>query len=100
MVCNANGLCPHKAQISNELNSSAVSNLEKFVCHGYIFEEFHDAFGVHQFTDRANSLGTGIIFYYMGGLSSICLLAKNCCYQISKFELNLFELDLIFLHAI
>ena len=105
MVYNANGLYPHKAQISNEFNSSAVSNKGILACHGYSFEENPDAFDMYPFTDRANSLGTGITFSLreflgnrdnMGGSPLICLLAKNCCYQIPKFELNLFELDLIF----
>ena len=39
MVYNANGLYPHKAQISNEFNSSAVSNKGILACHGYSFEE-------------------------------------------------------------
>ena len=82
--------------MSNEFNSSAVSNKGILACHGYSFEENPDAFDMYPFTDRANSLGTGIIFSLYGRLALICLLAKNCCYQIPKFELNLFELDLIF----
>ena len=39
MVYIANGLYPHKAQISNEFNSSAVSNKGRLACHGYSFEE-------------------------------------------------------------
>ena len=54
VVYNANGLYPHKAQISNEFNSSAVSNKGILVCHGYSFEEYPDAFEMHPFTDRAN----------------------------------------------
>ena len=57
IVYNANGLYPHKAQISNKFNSSAVSNKGIFACHGYSFEEYPDAFDMHPFTDRANSLG-------------------------------------------
>ena len=54
VVYNANGLYPHKAQISNEFNSSAVSNKGILACHGYSFEEYPDAFEMHPFTDRAN----------------------------------------------
>ena len=86
MVYNANGLYPHKAQISNEFNSSAVSNKGILACHVYSFEENPEAFDMYPFIDRAS----------MGGSPLICLLAKNCYYQIPKFELNLFELDLIF----
>ena len=43
-------------------NSSAVSNKRFLACHGYSFEEYPDAFDMHPFTDRANSLGTGITF--------------------------------------
>ena len=38
MVYNANGLYHHKAQISNEFNSSAVSKKGILACHGYSFE--------------------------------------------------------------
>ena len=69
MVYNANGLYPHKAQISNEFNSSAVSNKGILACHGYSFEEYPDAFDMHPFTDRANSLGTGITFSLYGRLA-------------------------------
>ena len=68
MVYNSNGLYPHKTQISNKFNSSAVSNKGKFACHGYSFEEFPDAFDMHPFTDRAHSLGTGINFSLYGRL--------------------------------
>ena len=40
MVYNAIVLYPHKAQKSNEINSSAVSNKEILACHGYSFEEY------------------------------------------------------------
>ena len=56
MGYNANGLYPHKAQIANEFNSSAVRNNGLFACHGYKLEEFSDAFDMHLFTDRANFL--------------------------------------------
>ena len=63
---NANGLYPHKAQISNKFNSSVVSNKGILACHGYSFEEYPDSFDMHQFTDKANSLGTGINFSLYG----------------------------------
>ena len=62
MVSNANGLYTHKAQISNEFNSSAVSNKGILACHGYSFEEYREAFDMYPFTDRANSLGARIDF--------------------------------------
>ena len=37
---NANGLYPHKAQTTNEFNSSAVNDNEKLVYHGYRFEAY------------------------------------------------------------
>ena len=40
MTYNANGLYPHKAQISNEFNSSAVSNKGILACHGCSFVEY------------------------------------------------------------
>ena len=58
MFYNANGLYHHKAQLSNQFNSSAVSYRGILAGHGYNFEEFPDAFDMHPFTDRANSLGT------------------------------------------
>ena len=69
MVYNANVLCPHKAQISNEFNSSAVCNNLILACLGSSFEKFSDAFDVHSFTDRAIFVGTGIIFSLYGRLS-------------------------------
>ena len=61
-VYNANGLYPHKAQLSNECNSSAVSNKVILACHGYSFEENPEAFDMYLFIDRAISLGSGITF--------------------------------------
>ena len=69
MVYNANGLYPHKAQLSNEFNSSAVSNKGILACHGYSFEEFPEAFHMYPFTDRANALESGITFSLYGRLS-------------------------------
>ena len=69
MVYNANGLNPHKAQISNEFNSSAVSNEGILASHGYSSEEYPEAFDMYPFTDRANSLGSGITFSLNGRLA-------------------------------
>ena len=66
MVYNANGLYPHKTRISNEFNSSAVSNKGILVCHGFSFEEYPEAFDMYPFTDRSNSLGSGITFSLYG----------------------------------
>ena len=46
MVYNANGLYPHKAQISKEFESSAVSNKGILACHGYSLEEYPEALNV------------------------------------------------------
>ena len=91
-------LIRHK--ISNEFNSSAVSNKGILACHGYSFEEYPDAFDMQiPFTDRANSLGTGITFSLYRRLAIdlfSCEKLLNCCYQTPKLELNLFELDLFY----
>ena len=97
MVYNANGLYPHKAQISNKVNSSALSNKGKLACLGCIFKKFPDVFHMHPFTDRTNSFGAGIVIHSMGGSPLICVLAKNCHYQIPIFEESLFELELIYM---
>ena len=67
MVYNANGLYPNKAQISNEFNSSAVSNKGILACQGYKFEEYLEAFDMYPLIVRANSLGSGITFFFMAG---------------------------------
>ena len=54
-VYNANGLYPHKAQISNELNMSAVSNKGLLACHGNSFEEYPDALDMHPFRKVVNT---------------------------------------------
>ena len=55
MADNVKGSYHHKAQMSNDLNSSAVSNKRKIAYHGYSFEGYPDSFDMHPFTDRANS---------------------------------------------
>ena len=69
MVYNANGLYLHEAQTSHKLNSTAVSNKGKVACHGYSFEEFPEAFDMYPFTDRTNSLESGITFSLYGRLA-------------------------------
>ena len=69
MVFNANGLYPHKAKKSNEFNSSTESNKGVLACHGCCYEEYPDAFDMHPFTDRANSLGSEITFSFYGRLA-------------------------------
>ena len=68
-VYNANGLYPHKTQISNQFNSSEVSNKGIFACHGNSFEEYQETFDMYPFTDRANSLGSEMTFSIYGRLA-------------------------------
>ena len=68
-VYNAIGLHHHKAQISNEFNSSAVSNKGILACHRYSFEEYPEAFDMYLFTDGANFLGSGVTFSVYGRLA-------------------------------
>ena len=96
MAYNANGLYPHKAPLSNELNSSLVSNEGILACHGYIFEEYPEAFDMYYFTDRANSVGSGITFSLFGRLAIDMLSCEKLLRPKPKFELNYLELDLIF----
>ena len=56
MVYNAKVFYPHKVQISNEFNSSAVIIRGILACHGYNFEEFLEAFDLYPFANRAYSL--------------------------------------------
>ena len=62
-VYNVNGLYHHKAKITNEFNSSVVSIKGILPCHRFSFEENPEAFDMYPFTDRANSLGSGINFF-------------------------------------
>ena len=89
MVYNANGLYPHKAQISNEFNSSAVSNKGILACHGYSFEENPDAFDMYPFTDRANSLGTGITFSLYGRLAIDLFTCEKLLLPNTKVRIKL-----------
>ena len=54
-----------------------MSNKGILACHGYSFEEYPEAFDKHPFTDRANSLGSGIFFSLYGRLPiDLCFCEK------------------------
>ena len=80
MVYNANGLYPHKAQISNELNSSAVSN-----------KRILAIFDMHPFTDRADSLGTRITFSLYGRLAIDLFICEKFLQPIIKVRIKLIQ---------
>ena len=46
MVYETNGLSPHEAQITNELNSSSLTNKGILACHRYTLEQFPEALDV------------------------------------------------------
>ena len=89
IVHNVNGLYPHKARISNEFNSSAVSNKGILACHGYSFEENPDAFDMHPFTDRANSLGIRMTFSLYGRLAIDLLTCEKMLLPNTKVRIKL-----------
>ena len=69
MAYNVNGSYPHKAQTSSDSKMSALSKKRILARQGYSFEEYTDAFDMHPFTNRANALGTGVIFSFYGRLT-------------------------------
>ena len=89
MAYNANGLYPHKAQISNEFNSSAVSNKRTLACHGYSFEENPEAFDMYPFPDRAHSLGSGITFSLYGRLAIDLFTCEKLLLPKTKVRIKL-----------
>ena len=89
MVYNANGFYPHKAKISNEFNSSAVSIKGILACHGYSFEEYPGAFDMHPFTDRANSLGTRITVSLYGRLAIDLFTCEKLLLPNTKVRIKL-----------
>ena len=89
MVYNANGLYPLEAQISNEFNSSAVSNKGILACHGYRFEEYPEAFDMYPFAVRANSLGSGITFSLYGRLAIDLLTCEKLLLPKTKIRIKL-----------
>ena len=89
MVYNANGLYPHKAQISNKFNSSAVSNKGILACHGYSFEEYPEAFDMYPFTDRANSLRSETTFSLYGRLAIDLFTCEKLLLAKTKVQIKL-----------
>ena len=89
LVYNANGLYPHKAQISNEFNSSAVSNEGILARKGYSFEEYPEAFDMYPFTDKVNSLGSGIMFSLYGRLAIDLFTCKKVLQPKPKVRVKL-----------
>ena len=89
MVYNANGLYPHKAQISNEFNSSAVINKGILACHGYSFGEYPEEFDMYPFLDRANSLGSGITFSIDGRLAIDLFTCEKLLLPKTKVRIKL-----------
>ena len=89
MVYNANGLYPHKAQISNEFNSSAVRNKGILACHGYSFEKCSEAFDMYPVTDRANSLGSGKTFSLYGRLAIHLFTCEKLLHPKTKVRIKL-----------
>ena len=89
LVYYANGLYPHKAQISNEFNSSAVSNKGILACHGYSFGEYPEAFHMYPFTDRANALGSGITFSLYGRLAIDLFTCEKLLLSKTKVRIKL-----------
>ena len=91
MVYNANGLYPHKAQISNELHSSAVSNKGILACHGYSFDDCPQAFNMYPFPDRANSLRSGITFSLYGRLAIHLFTCEKLLLPKTKIRIKLYR---------
>ena len=89
MVYNANGLYPHKAQISNEFNSPAVSNKGILARNGYSFEEYPEAFDMYPFNHRANSLGSEITFSLYGRLAFDLFTCKKVLLPKPKVRIKL-----------
>ena len=54
-----------------------------------VFEEFPDAFDVHPFTDRANSLGSGIIFLFYGRLDIDLFTCEKLLLPNTKVRIKL-----------
>ena len=89
IVYNAKGLYPNKAQRSKEFNSSALSNKRLLACHGYNFEEYPEVFDMYPFTDRANSLGSGISFLLYDRLAIDLFICEKLILPKTKVRIKL-----------
>ena len=98
-VYNANGLILHQAQTSSEFNSSAVSHKGILACHGYSFE-YPVVFDMFPFTDRANSLESGIIFSLYGRLAIDSFTWEKLLIPKIKARIKLIRARPNFLHAV
>ena len=96
IIYNANRLYPHKAKISNEFNSSAVSNEAILACHGYSFEEHPEAFDMYLFTGRANSLGSGITFLLYGRIANDMFTCEKILLPKTEVRIKLIRARPIF----
>ena len=66
-----------------------MSNKGILACHGYSFEENPDAFDMYPFTDRANSLGTGITFSLYGRLAIDLFTCEKLLLPNTKVRIKL-----------
>ena len=66
-----------------------MSNKGILACHRYSFEEYPVAFDMHPFTDRANSLGSGIIFSLYGRIAIDLFTCEILLLPITKFRIKL-----------
>ena len=68
-----------------------MSNKGILACHGYSFEENPDAFDMYPFTDRANSLGTGITFSLYRRLAIDLFIGEKLLLPNTKVRIKLFR---------
>ena len=66
-----------------------MSNKGKLACHGYRFEEYPKAFDMYPFTDRANSLGSGITFSLYGRLDNDLFTCEKLLLPKTKVRIKL-----------
>ena len=66
-----------------------MSNKGILACHGYSFEENPDAFDMYPFTDKANSLGTGITFSLYGKLAIDLFTCEKLLLPNTKVRIKL-----------
>ena len=66
-----------------------MSNNGILAYHGYTFEEYTEAFDMYPFTDRANSLGSGITFSIYGRLALGLFSWENLILPKTKVRIKL-----------